>query len=177
MDDDTQVTPAEVALGEKSPESLIEALRARRQEVAETTETMMPISGYEEFGLQVKHRLLERTEVTAIGRKIIKEFKKIEDRNVHLLYDQIIASTEGFYIQVDGDPEPVPLWDQEGQTVLRWDQLAETMGATNLSTARDALIFVFGGNEFAIGQHGILLNRWFTNTGINVDEEFLGEAG
>jgi len=27
-----------------------------------------------------------------------------------------------------------------------------------------------------VGQYGILLNRWMNNTGVKVDEEFLGEV-
>jgi hypothetical protein len=164
----------------KSPESLMEQLRAKRQEIAETRDTFVPITGYGSVGLQAQHRLMERPEVEDIGRKVLQEVKGRGDRQMRILEDQIINSTTGFFIQRTGDIVPQPLLDEQNgdEQILRWDQLAHYLGWTPAShdaNARAALYFVFGGNEFAVGQYGILLNRWMGNTSFKVDDVFLGE--
>lgn len=163
----------------RDPESLMEQLRARRTEIADTKEILLPIAGYEEHGLQVMHRLFERPELTAMAKRIARETKNREERNVRLAFDTVIQSTTGFYIQRSEDPEPVHLEDENGEPMERWDQMARFVGwqPTGEGTARAALMYVFGGNEFAVGQHSINLSRWMSNTGVEVDVELLGEAG
>jgi hypothetical protein len=186
MEDPTDITaplPHEMAAGEAvEPESLMEQLRLRRAEVADTKEVLLPIVGFEDFGLHVKHRLIDRIEVEDVGKRVAKQEKDRGERMMLILIDTIILSTEGFYVQRKLDREPVQLLDEKGGTnepVTRWDQLALNLGwepPLGNANARTALMFVFGGNEFAVGQHGIRLNRWLANTGLQVDEEFLGEG-
>jgi hypothetical protein len=176
--DEEQILAHE-AVGEgeaQGPESLFDQLRAKRQEIAEAKETYLTIPGYEETGLRVKHGLLERVEIQVIARAVIKETKDRGERNMRILVDQIIRSTLGFYVQ-KGDEPPEPLEERESTTpVLNWDQFAQNMGWQSNGTARGALYFAFGNNEFAIGNYGIMLNRWMGNTTQEVDESFLGEG-
>src|SRR5262245_9745440 len=159
--------------------SLADQLRERRSEIADTKEVFLSLTGYEQFGVQVKHRLMDRAEVESIGRKILGETRDRGERNMRILLDVIINSTEGFYIQEDGK-EPELLMDpQSSGNVYGWDGFATYLGwNTNGDEqhARAALYWVFGSNEFSIGQYGILLNRWMGNTSLKVDEEFLGEV-
>jgi len=163
----------------KTP-SLSEQLRARRSEIAEAKEIFLPVTGYEDYGLVGKHRLMDRMEVEKIGRKILGETRERGERNMRILLDTIINSTTGFYLQ-QGEEEPQEILDDtRGDIhVLSWDDLASYLGWKpngGEGDARSALYFVFANNEFAIGQYGILLNRWMGNTGLKVDEEFLGEV-
>lgn len=178
--DDIQTGAVDAALepdANKGPQTLMEQLRARRQEVAESRDTLIALPGYEEVGLQVKYRLMERKEVEAIGKKLRKA--GVKDRGqfeMLALTDVMIGATEGFYVNVNGKPEELSA--EDGPWVERWEQLAEYLGYNGEEkTARACLYWVFAGNEFAIGNHGITLNRWFGNTGSEVDAEFLGEAG
>jgi len=159
--------------------SLADQLRARRAEIAESKDVFLPITGFEEFGLVTKHRLMDRTEVERIGRKILSETRDRGERNMRILLDTIINSTTGFFIQ-KGEEEPQEIInDLNGNShVLSWDELAQYLGWSpgEYGDARSALYWIFGNNEFAIGQYGILLNRWMGNTGLKVDEEFLGEG-
>jgi hypothetical protein len=45
---------------EEGPQSPIEALRAKRDEVAARTETLIPLLEYRDIGLHVKYRLIGR---------------------------------------------------------------------------------------------------------------------
>lgn len=157
-----------------APNSLMEQLRAKREEIASTRDVFIPITGYEVVGLQARYNLLERPQIVEIGNKVLKETKDRSERQMLILIDTIIQATEGFYTQRTGDSDPVPLEDDAGNHVRLWGQLAQYLGGQS-ATARDALHFVFGNNEFAIGGHGIVLNRWMGNTSIDVDSELLGE--
>lgn len=180
MEEDTHPGTIERVMdpeGANGPQSLMEQLRAKRQEVAETKETMIPLPGYEEVGLQAKYRLMDRPEVEKIGKKIRKQ--GVKDRGLFqmlALVDVIINSTEGFYVHQDGEQVELTYGD-DGPHITTWPKLAEFLGhAGEPDTARNAVYWIFGNNEFAIGNHGIVLNRWFGNTGAEVDAEFLGEA-
>lgn len=176
---DEQPLVHEVLSGEADgPQSLAEQLRAKRTEIAETRDTLIPITGYDEPVLMAKHRLMDRPEIEQIGKRVVKETKDRGERNMRILCDQIINSAIGFYFQRATDPEPLPLEDETGETITRWDQLAAYLGwqPQQGGTARGALYYVFADNEFAIGQFGILLNRWMGNTSFQVDQEFLGEG-
>src|SRR5689334_4576939 len=83
----------------KTPDSLMEQLRAKRQEIAETRSTFIPIAGYESMGLQVNYNLMERKQIEEIGRRVLKETKDRGERQMLILLDTIINATEGFYIQ------------------------------------------------------------------------------
>jgi hypothetical protein len=165
----------------QGPQSLADQLRAKRAEIADTRETFVPIVGYNGPVLATKHKLMDRHEIEVIGRRVARETKDRGERNMRILVDQIIDSTLGFYYQRAEDPDPVQLQDDSGAPILGWDHLAIYLGwegptPGNPAVVRTALYFVFGDNEFAIGQYGILLNRWMGNTAFDVDQEFLGEG-
>lgn len=157
------------------PNSLMEQLAAKRKEIAETRSEFFPIVGYESEGLCAEHRLMDRPEVEIIGKNVLREFKERGDRQQAILVDQIINSVTGIYVK-NGKGKPEPLLDDDGSHVRSWDHFAERLGWTRVPDSRAALYYVFGDNEFMIGQYGILLNRWMGNTGIKVDEELLGEG-
>jgi hypothetical protein len=176
--DDVIPTIQDTVSGEaQGPQSLHEQLRAKRAEIADTRDTYLKIIGYEEPLLMGKHRLMDRLEIEQIGKRVMRETKDRGERNMRILCDQIINSTTGFFFQRPFDDEPQVLEDEDGSPVELWDHLAQYLGQTSSNgTARAALYFVFGNNEFAIGQYGIMLNRWMGNTAYEVDAEFLGEG-
>lgn len=182
LGEDQEILAHEITDDDKiKPPSLADQLKARRTEIAEAKDVMLPLTGYEQHGVLVKHHLMDRSEVEAIGRKVMGETRDRAERNMRILLDVIINSTDGFFIKPeDADiPEEI-LDDRNGNLpVYGWDGFAAYMGWMPIDgpgDARSALYFVFGGNEFAVGQYGILLNRWMGNTGIKVDEELLGEV-
>jgi len=165
---------------EDEPKTLADQLRLRRQEIAESRTVLLPMTGYEEYGVVVQHRLMDRKEVEKIGRKILAETRDRGERNMRILLDTIINSTTGFYLQELGkDPEEIKD-DRKGDApVLTWPMFAYYLGWEpngGPDDSRSALEFCFGFNEFSIGQYGIILNRWMGNTGVKIDEEFLGEV-
>jgi len=165
----------------KGPQTLADSLRARRTEIAETHEIMLPLTGYEEYGVQVKHRLMDRQEVEKIGRRIMSETRDRGERNMRILIDVIIRSTTGFYLEDTETKEVQEIRSDlhDGMHVMTWGMFANYLGWNpngDEDNSRIALYWVFGGNEFMVGQYGILLNRWMSNTGLKVDEEFLGEV-
>lgn len=170
------ITSDEAVNGKRS---LADQLRERRTEIADSKEVFIPLTGYEKYGVHVKHKLVDRTVVEDIGRKVVAETKDRGERNMRLLLDTIIHSTSGFFIKDDDEEEYKPITEPgDGTSIMRWDAFALYLGwdPGNEPYARSAVYFVFGNNEFAVGQYGIILNRWMGNTGIKVDEEFLGEV-
>jgi hypothetical protein len=186
MTDIQEETPAplahEIVTGEaQGPTTLAEQLRVRRAEIADTQEVMLPLVGYEEYGVKVKHRLMDRQEVEKLARRVANETKDRGERNMRILLDMIIFSARGFYIHdEDADEDKPILDDRHGEMpVVDWTSMASYLGWTpngEYDNARLAVYWVFGSNEFMIGQYGIILNRWMNNTGLKIDEEFLGEV-
>lgn len=180
-DEPTQILAPDITSDEvQGPQTLAEQLRLRRAEIAEAHEVFLPLTGYEEYGVQVRHRLMDRTEVEKIGRRIMNETKDRGERNMRILLDMIINSTSGFYLKDGEEQEKQILDDRNGDIpVMNWSMMASYLGWTpngDEDNSRAALYWVFGGNEFMVGQYGVLLNRWMNNTGVKVDEEFLGEV-
>jgi len=168
-----------VADEEDEPKTLADQLRARRQEIAESKTVFLPMTGYEQYGVVVEHRLMDRREVEKLGKKILGETRDRGERNMRILLDTIINSTTGFYLQEE-DKKPESIKDDRNgdAPVLTWPGFAYYLGWDpdgGPDDTRIALEYCFGFNEFAVGQYGIMLNRWMGNTGVKVDEEFLGE--
>src|SRR6516164_1677611 len=132
IDDEAQAPfIQEVADGEEEqgPKTLAEQLKQRRSEIAETRDVLLPLTGYDEFGVVVKHRLMDRTEVERIGRRVITETKERGERNMRILLDVIINSTRGFYLQEDGKEPQEIIDDTNGnQSVLNWSMFAHYLG-------------------------------------------------
>jgi hypothetical protein len=163
------------------PSTLADQLRARRSEIAKAHDVTLPLTGYEEYGVHVQHRLMDRQEVEKIGRRVMNETKDRGERNMRILIDMILLSTSLFVLKDDDTGEFKPILDdQRGEShVTNWGEFADYLGwapPNEDGGMRSALYWVFGGNEFMVGQYGILLNRWMNNTGVKVDEEFLGEV-
>jgi hypothetical protein len=93
-----------------------------------------------------------------------------------VIVDTIIASCDGFYLLPDGVPEEdaEPLKNEKGDEIIdTYAKFAAELRGEPLGSQRQAVIYVFGDNDFAVGQHGLLLNRWLSNTGIDIDQELL----
>lgn len=158
---------------EVGPQTPMEALRARRDEVSKKRDTMIPIAGFESEGLRCQYRLLERGETNDIAKKVRKQTKDRAEIMFRILIDTIIAACEGFYFSMDGE-EPQPLISETTKEhVTTYQQYAAELAGEPFTTARKAVLYVFGDNEFTVGDHGLLLSRWLSNTNIDIDEEAL----
>ena len=112
---------------DERPQSLMEQLRARRDEIAETRDTFLTLPGFEDMGFLIKHRLMSRFDIEQIGKRVSREVKNRGERNMRILVDQIIESTSGFFYQEADVDEPTPLPPLNGSPfpqVLTWSQLA-----------------------------------------------------
>lgn len=176
-DDERHDIPvAQLAENASGPQTLMDQLRAAREDVANSRETFVPIPGYEQIGLYARHRLMERPEVEQIGRKIVKETRDRGDRQMLILLDQIIGSTTGFFVRKGKDDvQLLDDRDDDNMPIMNWGHLADYLDGKS-SNAREAVMFVFGNNEFAVGQYGIQLNRWMTNTSLDVSGDLMGEG-
>jgi len=183
IEDEAQPLVHEITEDEqvKGPGTLAEQLRLRRAEIADSHEAYFPLTGYEEYGVHARHRLMDRTEIEKIGRRIVNETRDRGERNMRILLDMIINSTSGFYLKDDETGEYQEIRDDRNGSspVITWGMMAHYLGwdpDEADDNSRIAVYWVFGGNEFMVGQYGILINRWMNNTGLKVDEEFLGEV-
>jgi hypothetical protein len=162
-----------------APQSPFEALRARRNEIAESQETFILLTGWEEIGLKGKYRLLDRTETEEIAKRIRKEARGNRSEFMfRVLVDTLLLSCEGFYIDKGHGAPPEPLLAEDSdEHVINFTMLAKNLGADAdiVRSPRQSIAYCFGDNDFAVGQHGLVLQRWLNNTGVDVDTEFLGE--
>jgi len=164
---------------EEPADSPLEALAAKHRELAETREVNIPVPGYdrEPPRLLVRYRLLEGNEIARLGEKIRRETRNQWQRGVFAAIDTFINAVVGFYYDT-GDGIYNELTYQ-GEHLTNFDmRLATALGfAGELPaepTARAVAFALFNNNDAAIAQHNYLLNSWFADTSLDVQNELLG---
>lgn len=179
--DDAVIEPgiAEREAHDPQPENLLEQLAAKRQEIADTKETFIPIPGYDKEPplLLARYRLLEGPELAIIGDKIRREVKGRWDRTLFAAIDTFIAACIGIFVDT-GDGKPVPL-QLHGQPIAGFnDDLAEALqfkgDLRENFNHRDVVLGLFAKNDVAITSHAMALNRWFGDTTVDVSQDMLG---
>ena len=169
----------DAAIQDPEPESLLEQLAAKHRQLADTKECYIPVPGYDKEPplLLVCYRLIEGNEVARMGEKIKRETRNQWDRQVKIAVDTFIMTCKGFYVDAgDGDVKPLTF---KGEHIVRFDgDLAEALGFVNELpeefTARSVVFALFNNNDAAIAQHSFYLNRWFSDTSINIQDEIAG---
>jgi len=169
----TEETLAE-AVGPQSP---LEALRVRREEVANRREILIGIPAYEDNGLKVKYRLIGRDETDEIAKRVRKQTRDRSEFLYRVVLDTMINACVGFYWARNGTPDELaePVEDEAGNFIESFRQMADALAWVPAGdpTQRQAALFVFADNEFSLGTHGMQLQRWLNNTNLEVDEDFL----
>lgn len=173
---------AEAASGDDTPKNLVEQLAAKRRLIAETKETFIPITGYDQQPplLLARYRLLDGPELNRIGDKVGREVKSRWDRQIYSAVDTFVAACIGFYVD-KGDGKPVPMQhagaEITGYTVALAEALQyrdEIPDGPDHIVARAVAFGLFANNDAAISEHNFMLNRWFANTSIDVSQGLLG---
>lgn len=169
---------AEQAAREVDDPNLLGQLAAKRREISTTRETFIPVPGYDREPplLLIKYRLLEGPELTMIGEKIRREVRGSWDRQMFAAVDTFIAACVGIFVD-KGDGKPVPV-TYEGFPITGFNEdLAKALQfrdeLPDPPSARSVVFGLFASNDVAISQHNYVLNRWFSDTSINVSEEML----
>lgn len=161
---------------EEQPDNLLSQLAAKRSQIAENKETLIPVPGYAEDPplLLIKYRLLEGQEIAQIGNTIRQQFKGRWDRTMYAGIDTFIRAVVGVYVD-KGDGVPVPLTIQ-GQPVTGFTrslaeglQFADTLAEPD--DPRQVVFALFANNEVAIAQHNFNLNRWMSDTSIDISKD------
>jgi hypothetical protein len=155
-----------------APPSALEALRARRKQLAEATTRTFPIPGYGGV-LQTRYRLL--------GLEAIAGLPSMQDQSDgglvarHLLdaaCDFLVAACDEVLLYRDGKHERL----LDAEAPIRYDEtLAEVLEVT-ADSAREVVLGVFAGNEPAVIEHLGRVTRWMQRADEDVDEAFLGES-
>ena len=174
------VSAVELAEGDQSPESLFDQLAQKHKELAETRTTDIPVPGYdgEPPNLFIRYRLLAGEEITRIGDKVLRETKNKWERNLFAAADTMIAACEGIMVSLSGKVEDAQPLTWRGQPVRTFGpDLAEALQYQSelppTATHRDVLLGLFAGNDVALAQHSVQLNRWFGNTSTDVMSQML----
>jgi hypothetical protein len=155
----------------KSP-SPIDELRQLRQELEDNKSKDLDIPGYN-GKLVARYGLMETKQLAKIGKRIQRQFRTRDERVLYASLDTMIASCEGLYYRNDdGDLKP---FGENGTPLNFSDPELATMLGFEASTARPIVMGVFGGNDLAVINHCMTLNRWMQNTGAEIDEDLLGE--
>ena len=177
-DEVTQVGIADVVASDGAPDSLFEQLRQAREATAEDTDMFLAIPGYKEKGIHLyaKYQLLDGTALARIGRKV-QHIKDRWQRNLLAATDTIVASCTGMYVDLEeeGNEEGYTQLTADGTPINGYsDELAAKMNIQS-NSARGVVFGMFAGNELAVVQHSMRLQRWMGNTNLSVDEDFPGE--
>lgn len=175
-DEDQPIAPVVPGLDDP-PENLWEQLGQKRKAVADSKDVMLPVPGYDHGTpfLGVKYRLLDGPEIDKIGARIRTEFSNRWDRTLYAATDTMIAACEGLYYHT-GDREWKPLTIAKEPVRGFTAQLAEAMQFADdigpgVNNPRAVLMALFANNDVAISQHFFLLNRWMTDTSVDVSRE------
>lgn len=155
--------------------SLMGALRGKHQKLAASQEMTMSVPGYEDL-LAVRYRVLDvQVEINDINRKTAREFSDPIVASLYSTMDAMSRACIELY-GIRGDKqEPLAQSFGPDEPPVRYDErLAEFMGFVNVHSAREIILELFAGNEPMIVDHGILLNRWMTNTLRRVNDDFAG---
>lgn len=161
--------------------SFVDLIKQDLNELAEATDVLIPIKGYEHSGLQVKYTLPENgKELDNITRRVERTHKTKYDRQLYMIVDTMIHLCQGIYVQPPGDEsitDPVEL-DPEmiGEPVRFDERLAKTIGMPvngdqHSPGARAVVFYLFRNNDLAIMDHGERLNRWLMNTKADLNAE------
>lgn len=174
-------TPAEEVLADKEPESLLEQLAAKRAEISGTREVDLPVPGYDTQPplLLIRYRLLDGNTLTKLGLKVRRQSSDRWTRALNAAIDTFIAACVGIYVDLgDGVLQPLT-YKGEHLTGFTTD-LAEALRFANElpenPTMRNVVMGLFANNDVAITQHSFVLNRWFQNTSLDVNQEMLLEG-
>jgi hypothetical protein len=164
---------------EEQPNSLLDQLAAKRRDVSENREVLIPVPGYEAPPLLlIKYRLLEGTDIDRIGRNMRQDRSGRWDKQLNAMFGLMTMAVLGVFVDVDGGGTTQPL-TINGVPVTQFStELAQGLGyATELPespTSANVIFGLFGNNELAIAEHCARLNRWMSNTSADVNETLLG---
>jgi hypothetical protein len=157
--------------------SLMDRLRAKHQELSERQTIDIPLPGYEDL-LVARYRVLTvKNEISPIAKRVAKESKG--DQGVAQLSATLDAMARACVeLLTPRDDELVPLSGAFGpdEPPVRYDErLAEFMGWTDVTNARETILKLFAGNEPMVLAHGNMLQRWMSDTSRDVSNEFLSD--
>lgn len=156
--------------------SILDDLRARRQEISQRKTVDLEVPGYD-GKLVVRYRRLEWEELSKIGNRAEKSKNPRKVLIAHV--DTIVgACEEVFYRQVPGGPlvrlaDVIP--DNEEGLPVKYDQrLADFFGVEG-GSARKVCLAVFN-NPLAVPIHHNELAEWMQLAGAEDDEGFTGSS-
>lgn len=165
-------------LGQPAPAgagSLMDRLRAQQADAAAGKTVDLRVPGYRDPDLFARYRFLHSSEAKKIGQRIRERFRDDVDRLLNGTIDTMIAACEGLYAR-DGNGELVPV-DADGGGPVRYDPRATeffNLEVDEDDPARSTVRAIFKGNDYAILDHGGLLQQWMSDTTAEVNES-LGE--
>lgn len=176
MDEPTVVDPAGPASG--GGMSQMDRIRAERAQLAGRKTVTITLPGYQSPKIVAKYRLLtsEADDLDGIGVRVKEQFESDADRMLYGMIDLLIMACEGLYIREPGESALEAL-DPDGLGAMTYsDQRLDAFMGFKATTARQRVMEMFVGNEFALLQHAGKFQEWLADTSTVVDEESLGES-
>lgn len=147
---------------------LQEAMRAKRQAIAETTEITLNLPGYDDPELLVQHRKMEWDDVAKIARRA----EKSKNPQAELLSqcDLIAQSCEMILIREKGKTYPLHEALNEDEPIMFDNRLAEFLGFQG-GNGRQVVRGTFN-NDLAIGSYHVELFEFMRTSNQQDDEDF-----
>lgn len=172
--------PEDEVKDETGAQSLMERLRARRDESEKDVTHELEIPGYG-GELVCIYRQLTTKDIDTIQKRVAKKYKK--DDAAQGLYgsmDVLIESCQELGVRIGGTPEgeykSLASLMKRDEPVTYSEGLEEFLALKDCHTAREVVYKTFGGKEAAIIAQQVELFQWMTGTATDVTEAFLGES-
>ena len=162
---------------EEQPVSVLQALSEKRRAIADTKEAYIPVPGYDSAPpiLLVKYRLLSGNELNVIGERVMRQVKGRWERQLQAAAQTLVAACDGIFYDMEDGSGPQPLTYSEQPITGFTEALASALGFADkvgdINRPTEVLFALFGNNEVMVSQHSIRLNRWMTDTSIEVSAE------
>lgn len=174
-DDEQPITAVDLAEQQVEPDSVVDLLRRKREEVADAKTVDIAVPGYNNSPpiLLIRYHLIDGPTMDRIGRKIMRQTKDKWSRQVFAAIDTMIEAIEGFYVDMQDGSEVRPL-TLHGDPVTTFGPELQEVLQLEAQTARETVQELFNHNDVALASHNVQLSRWMGNTTGEVDEEFLG---
>jgi len=165
---------AEVAVEPNS--SVLDAIKARRKELAGSKTLTLQVPGYGGH-LLIKYKAVSEKELRPITQKVEKSLNSNKESSyLDLAADLLIKACDDVLVRetVDAEPEPI---NQQGATTFSTGTLNDYLGL-EAKTAREEVFQLFspdGSQPLAATQHAQAITSWLQGNLEEIDKQLLGE--
>lgn len=167
---------AEESVETVSNSSVLDAIKARRRELAGSKNLTLQVPGYGGH-LLIKYKAVSEQELRPITQKVEKSLNSNKESSyLDLAADLLIKACDDVLVRetLDADAEPI---DKQAATTFSTGTLNDYLGL-DAKTAREEVFQLFspdGSQPLAATQHAQAITSWLQGNLEEIDKQLLGE--